>query len=225
MTSSPTIPPPPHLAANKTSSLSSDWWQWFLSFFWTPATDNMAGIKKWIVTEPYLNLHCGLGEGPYYEKATNTLRFVDIKKKRLHTVDLSKGPESLKTLQFDMPVTVTADIEGVGPSEKILVGGKNGIYMLDRVAEKWELLKRFYDTEEEDERLRSNDGAIDPQGRFWIGTMNDFWVGEPQAEGEWNSSFGDGTTGISMPCFLVLGLFCPIRRIFHFSKSLDKQDH
>ena len=148
----------------------------------------MAGVKTWTVTEPYLNIHCGLGEGPYYERDTNTLRFVDIKKKRLHTVDLSKGPESLKTLQFDMPVGVTADIEGVDPSKKILIGGKSGIYVLDRVAEKWVLLKKFYDTEEKDERLRSNDGAIDPQGRFWIGTMNDFWLGDPQAEGKWSLS-------------------------------------
>jgi sugar lactone lactonase YvrE len=83
-----------------------------------------------------------------------------------------------------MPVGVTADIEGVDYKERILVGGKSGIYILDRKSGKYELLKRFYETREKDERLRSNDGAVDPQGRFWIGTMNDFWVGEPQAEGE-----------------------------------------
>lgn len=195
-TANPAIPLPHH-AVYKTSSIFFDWWQWFLSFFWTATTktDQMAGVKTWTVTEPYLNIHCGLGEGPYYERDTNTLRFVDIKKKKLHTVDLSKGPESLKTLQFDMPVGVTADIEGVDPSKKILIGGKSGIYVLDRVAEKWVLLKKFYDTEEKDERLRSNDGAIDPQGRFWVGTMNDFWVGEPQAEGEWSLSFAAKNTG------------------------------
>jgi len=140
-------------------------------------------IKIWTVKEPYINLHCGLGEAPYFESERNHLRFVDIKKRRLHTIDLSKGPGSLKTIQFDMPVGVTADIEGVDSSKKILVGGKSGIYLLDRETGKTHLLKRFYDTEERDERLRSNDGAVDPQGRFWIGTMNDFWVGEPQAEG------------------------------------------
>jgi hypothetical protein len=201
--SSPTFPPLP--VVNKTSTLFFDWWRWSLSFFWTPATDAMAGIKTWTVTEPYLNIHCGLGEGPYYEAATNTLRFVDIKKKRLHTVDLSKGPDSLKTLQFDMPVGVTADIDGVDPSKKILIGGKSGVYVLDRVAEKWELLKRFYDTEENDERLRSNDGAIDPQGRFWIGTMNDFWVGPPQAEGECSFYYFDfaGTLAFNPAIFEV----------------------
>jgi sugar lactone lactonase YvrE len=141
-------------------------------------------IKTWTVTEPYLNIHCGLGEAPYYEAETNTLRFVDIKKKQLHTVDLAAGPASLKTLQLDMPVGVTADIEGVDPREKILVGGKSGIYILERKTGKYELLKRFHDTTEQDERLRSNDGAVDPQGRFWIGVMNDFWVGSPKAEGE-----------------------------------------
>lgn len=64
------------------------------------------------------------------------------------------------------------------------MGGKHGIYILERDSGKLELLKRFYDSEERDDRLRSNDGAVDPQGRFWIGTMNDFHVGAPQAEGE-----------------------------------------
>ncbi|KAH7393287.1 hypothetical protein BKA64DRAFT_644041 [Cadophora sp. MPI-SDFR-AT-0126] len=142
-----------------------------------------SSYQRWTVTEPYLDLHCSLGEGPYYEEATNRLRFVDIIKRQLHTVDLSIGPKSLKTLQFDMPVGVTADIESVDSRKKILIGGKSGVYILDRETGKYDLLKRFFDSEEKDERLRSNDGAIDPQGRFWVGTMNDFWVGEPQAEG------------------------------------------
>ncbi|RDW87297.1 SMP-30 protein-like protein [Coleophoma crateriformis] len=150
----------------------------------------MAEFKTWTVTKPYINLHCALGEAPYYEPSTNTLRFVDIKKKRLHTLSLSApiaDPENpgdaLHTLELDTPVGVTADIEGVDPSQKILVGYKRGVAVLDRKTGQYELLKRFYDSEANDERLRSNDGTVDAQGRFWIGTMNDFWVGAPQAEG------------------------------------------
>jgi len=143
----------------------------------------MTEITKWTVTGPWLDIHCALGEGPFYEATTNTLRFVDIKKKQLHTVNLSQGPKSLKTLQLDMPVGVTADIEGVDPKEKSLIGGKSGIYILERKTGNVELLKRYYDTEGKDERLRSNDGAVDPQGRFWVGTMNDFWLGECFPEG------------------------------------------
>lgn len=147
----------------------------------------MAGmneILRWSVSEPYLNIHCALGEAPYYEEATHCLRFVDIKKRRLHVIDLSVGPSSLKTIQLDMPIGVTADIEGVDPAKKILVGGKTGLAVLDRETGKYDMLTRFYDSMEGDDRLRSNDGTVDSEGRFWVGTMNDFHVGEPKAEGE-----------------------------------------
>jgi sugar lactone lactonase YvrE len=142
------------------------------------------GFQRWKVTELYLNIHCGLGEAPYYEVAANKLRFVDIKKHRLHVIDLSVGPSSLKTIQLDMPVGVTADIENVDPQKKILVGGKTGLALLERESGRYKYLTRFYDSKEGDDRLRSNDGTVDSEGRFWIGTMNDFHVGEPQAEGE-----------------------------------------
>jgi sugar lactone lactonase YvrE len=140
-------------------STSISWWNWIISFFWSfkfSQHPKMPEIKKWTVTEPYLDIHCALGEGPYYEAERNTLRFVDIIKKRLHTVDLGIGPTSLKTLQLDMPIGVTADIEGVDSSKKILIGGKSGIYVLERETGKYELLKKYYDDEEKDERLRSN---------------------------------------------------------------------
>lgn len=128
-------------------------------------------LPQW-QAEPYLELHAALGEGPFYEQETNTLRFVDIKKKRVHTVDLAQGPQSLQTIQLDVPVTVTADIEGVDPNDKILVGLKYGIAILDRKTEKYEYIARSYE-DKEDATLRSNDGAVDPLGRFWLGTMTD----------------------------------------------------
>ena len=139
-------------------------------------------FKQW-QAEPYLELHCALGEGPYYEKATDTLRFVDIINKRLHSVSLSEGPSSLKTVQLDSPVTVTADIEGVDPQDKILLGLKHGIAVFDRKTEKYDYITRFFDGDE-GRRIRSNDGAVDPNGRFWLGTMTDFGLGDFQPEGE-----------------------------------------
>lgn len=146
----------------------------------------MAEYQTWTVTEPYLNIHCALGEGPVYEAATNTLRFVDIKRHRIHTVDLNVGPSSVKTFQLDTPATVTIDIDGVDPAKKLLIGVKNGLAILDRETGKYELIKRFHESEENDWRLRSNDAAADPQGRLWIGTMNDFTVGSFNPEGKQN---------------------------------------
>lgn len=138
-------------------------------------------IQQWEVKEPYLSLHCKLGEGPYYEKATNSLRFVDIKKKRIHWVDLAKGPESLTTLQLDTHVTVTADIEGVDPRDNMLIGAKYGIAVLNRKTGQYDYISRFH-VPDDRERLRSNDGAVDPHGRFWLGTMTDMGL-DLQAEG------------------------------------------
>ncbi|KUI59344.1 Putative sugar lactone lactonase [Cytospora mali] len=140
--------------------------------------------QVWNVEEPYLNLHSKLGEGPYYEKATNTLRWVDIIGQRVHTVSLTEGPSSVKTLQLDTPVTVTADVEGYDPQDKILIGVKYGIALLDRKTGKYEYVAKFAGADgEENSRLRSNDGGVDPHGRFWMGAMTDFGQGDFQPEG------------------------------------------
>ncbi|KAK8022305.1 hypothetical protein PG993_013072 [Apiospora rasikravindrae] len=145
-------------------------------------------IQTWEVKEPYLKLHCKLGEGPYYERATNTLRFVDIISKRLHTVSLEKGPESLVTQQLDTPISVTADIAGVDPRDKILIGAKFGVAVMDRKKasegnrDAYEYVAKFHKMKD-NFRLRGNDGAVDPHGRFWLGTMTDFELGPFQSEG------------------------------------------
>jgi sugar lactone lactonase YvrE len=148
--------------------------------------ETSAMSENWQVGAPYLDMQCGLGEGPYYEPATDTLRFVDIKKKQLHTVSVADGPASLKTLQFEEAVTVTADVDGRDPSRTILIGAKQGLALLDLATGKYDYLTKF--PEEKPERIRSNDGGVDPMGRFWMGTMTDFGLGPFQPEGELLSS-------------------------------------
>ena len=145
------------------------------------AAPSTSDLQEWHVTKPYLHLHCALGEGPFYEATTNSLRFVDIKKHRIHWVNFDEGPESVTTVQLDVPVTVTSDIEGVNPRERILIGVKYGIAVLDRKTGKYEYVARFI--EGDNERLRSNDGAADPHGRFWLGSMTGIGL-DLQPEGE-----------------------------------------
>lgn len=92
----------------------------------------MPELKKYKITEPYLHLSCGLGEGPFWEKDRNVLRFVDIVKKKLHTVDLSQGPSSHKQWDLDFSIGTTADIEG--NDKEFLFGGKSGYGVFNRVS-------------------------------------------------------------------------------------------
>ncbi|KAL1901283.1 rRNA-processing protein cgr1 [Ceratocystis pirilliformis] len=134
----------------------------------------------WSVTDPFLpKLRCQLGEGPYYEPATDSVRFVDIKGNCLHTVYL--GNKTLTTLPLATRVTVTADIAGVDPVQTILVGAKHGIAKLHRKTGELEYLAPL--TEQQNERLRPNDGAVGPDGRFWLGYMTDFGQGDFRPEG------------------------------------------
>lgn len=84
----------------------------------------MSEIKKYKITEPYLDLSCGLGEAPFFEQSRNALRFVDIVKKKLHTVDLSAGPSSHKQWDLEYSIGTTADIQG--NDEEFIFAGKSG---------------------------------------------------------------------------------------------------
>ncbi|MCJ1471750.1 hypothetical protein MMC13_000390 [Lambiella insularis] len=131
-------------------------------------------IQRWT---PYIPLECGLGEAPFYE-ATNHVRFVDIVKKKLHIVDISQGPSSLITLDLQDAVGITADIEGA-EGEEIIVGAKYGYATVNRKTGALSYLKKFFDDPEQAKKMRSNDGAVDTSGRFWVGTMCDPTVTDP----------------------------------------------
>ena len=145
----------------------------------------MATIKKYRVTEPWLDLHCKLGEGPHWDRSRNALRFVDIQGKKVYQVDLAKGPSSLKALDVQACVTATADIEG--NDDEFVYGGKFGYGIMHKDTGKERSVQPFWTDAErvedgggkpgvgkdKEERMRSNDGAVDSKGRFWVGTMND----------------------------------------------------
>lgn len=133
----------------------------------------MPEIKKYTITEPYLNLQCGLGEGPYWESSKNTLRFVDIVKKHMHFIDLSKGPSSHRQFALEYNIGCSANIEG--NDEEFVFGGKGGYGVFNRRTGEHRVIRAMWTDEErkddgggkpkvgrnKEERMRSNDGAVD----------------------------------------------------------------
>jgi sugar lactone lactonase YvrE len=50
-------------------------------------------------------MNCSLGEGPFWEDDTNTLRFLDVEKCKVFRVDMNVGASSLKTIKdFDISI-------------------------------------------------------------------------------------------------------------------------
>ncbi|SMR44434.1 unnamed protein product [Zymoseptoria tritici ST99CH_1A5] len=145
----------------------------------------MPDIKKYKVTEPFLDLDCGLGEAPHWEPSRGSgLRFVDIVKLKLHTVNAGDA-SSHKQWSLPYSIGVTADIEG--NDTEFVFGGKSGYGIMGRETGKLRMIKDMWTDEERkddgggkpkvgknrQDRMRSNDGAVDAAGRFWVGTMND----------------------------------------------------
>lgn len=146
----------------------------------------MPDIKHYKVTEPHLDIHCGLGEAPFWDKSTNTLRFVDIVKKHLHTIDLAKGPSSHKQIDLDIAIGTTADIEG--NDDEFVFGGKAGYGIMNKKSHEWRYIKKVWSEKEieqgKERNLRGNDGSVDTAGRYFLGTMNDPTVSEIKEEGK-----------------------------------------
>ncbi|KAI7217136.1 hypothetical protein KC333_g4414 [Hortaea werneckii] len=145
----------------------------------------MPDIKKYTIAEPYLNLQGGLLEAPFWEKNRDSLRFVDIVKKKLYFLRPHEGPSSLQTRDLDFNIGTTADIEGT--ETEFVFGGKYGYGIMNRETGESRWIRKFWHDEERkpdgggkpgkgetrEIRMRSNDGAVDAAGRFFVGAMND----------------------------------------------------
>jgi sugar lactone lactonase YvrE len=87
--------------------------------------------------------------------------------------------------KMDISMGCTADIEG--NDKEFIFGGKFGYGVCNRETGDYKWIKKVWSEEEfkdgKPDRMRGNDGAVDSQGRFWVGFMNDPLVAEIKDEG------------------------------------------
>lgn len=76
----------------------------------------------------------------------------DISQKKLHIVDLAKGPESLRTIDTGMTVGVTADIKG--RDDIILTGAKDGVTEFNLETGKHEYVTKLWAKTDGPEKVR-----------------------------------------------------------------------
>jgi sugar lactone lactonase YvrE len=106
-----------------------------------------------------------LSEGPRWHEERGELLWVDILGRQVHrgAVGADGGVERLETITLDRHVGAVAPAIGGG---YVLAAGQ-GFLFLDDTGRVHELAQPAAGRAE----VRMNDGACDPQGRFWAGTM------------------------------------------------------
>jgi sugar lactone lactonase YvrE len=106
-----------------------------------------------------------LSEGPRWDTERQELLWVDILACKFHraAVAADGSPADIRTIEIDRHVGVAAPALGGG---HVLAAGTGFVFVDESgsVAE----LARPQDSRTD---VRMNDGACDPQGRFWAGTM------------------------------------------------------
>ena len=118
-------------------------------------------ITRTVVTK--LNAECcRLGEGPNYDRHTDTAWWFDIIGQKL----LEHRFASASTLVHTLPRmgSVLARID----ADRQLIVMDDGIYVRQIAGGR---LARIAELETDNDKTRSNDGRVHPSGRMWIGTM------------------------------------------------------
>src|SRR4051794_39450690 len=103
-----------------------------------------------------------LGEGPRWDAPTGRLLWVDIEAGQLHVFRPDSGEDH--ALGCGAMVGATAPWD----DNAVLVALADGLAELDLTSG---ALRRLVDLPHPVPAMRANDGACDPAGRFWIGTM------------------------------------------------------
>jgi len=104
-----------------------------------------------------------VGETPIWLPEEQALYWIDVEGKRVHR--LEPATRRMQTLNVDFPITALARRASGG----WVTASKAGLYFWDHRTNRSQFI---VDPEAGNPDVRFNDGAVDRQGRFLIGTLN-----------------------------------------------------
>ena len=122
-------------------------------------------MSKIKTTEPKVvwKSKCILGEGTLWVKEHNSIYFVDIKKKRIHILNIKN--KKRKTINLNKQIGFLAHIK----KNLFILGLERELRIIDLKTKK--VIKSIF-IEKNISKNRINDGKTDPKGRLWFGTMD-----------------------------------------------------
>lgn len=154
-----------------------------------------------------------LGESCVWSTREQALYWVDIRQPALRRLNYSDG----RIDTFDMPELTGAVClrEGGG----VMVAMQDSIAHFDPATSSLERVARAPDTFP---NIRFNDSRVDPQGRFWAGTMDDVARGEVGTLYRLDS--GHRMTAVLHPIVISNSLaFSPDSRTMYFSDTVSRE--
>ena len=107
--------------------------------------------------------NCILGEGTLWVKEHNSIYFVDIKKKKIHILNVKN--KKRKVIKVNKQIGFIAHIK----KNLFILGLEREIRIVNLKSKK--VIKSIV-IEEDLSNNRINDGKTDPKGRLWFGTMD-----------------------------------------------------
>ena len=113
--------------------------------------------------KPIWKLRCTLGEGTLWVKEHNSIYFVDIKKKRICSLNIKNNKK--KILKVNKEIGFIAHIE-----KHVFILGLQGELRIQNLKSK-KILKSIL-IEPKIRLNRINDGKTDSEGNLWFGTMD-----------------------------------------------------
>ncbi len=136
--------------------------------------------------EVALEVQAELGEGPVWDERAGELLFVDIEGFRVHGFQPDTGVHRF----FDCGRSVGAVV--LREDGGLVIAARDLFLLADHDGRN---LERFGSFEVGDERVRFNDGKVDPSGRFYAGTMH--WE-QQDACGNLYLLEGDGSVRVAV---------------------------
>ena len=122
-------------------------------------------MSKIKTTEPKVvwNSKCILGEGTLWVKENNSVYFVDIKKKRIHVLNIKN--KKRKTINLNKQIGFLVHRK----KNLFILGLERELRIIDLKTKK--TIRSIF-IEKNLPKNRINDGKTDPKGRLWFGTMD-----------------------------------------------------
>jgi sugar lactone lactonase YvrE len=114
--------------------------------------------------ECVLDIKASLGECPVWSVAEQALYWVDINAPTLNRFD----PATRRNVVFPMPASIGSF--ALRMRGGFLLALRDGLWLADRDAN---LQRKIAAAPYDPAHHRFNDGRADPQGRFWVGSMNE----------------------------------------------------